>query len=141
MLVARSQGKLKNGYHLVPRLHLLARAFAAATDSAETWEASRTRLDFASYDLDAAEKLTNNDFMLVAMSSVVELDYRDFFDMWGLETSQEARAEVTARAFPSVGRSFFALGPLGHNHGAMSGAPGFPELPIDGVTQWPALAK
>lgn len=40
--------------------------------------------------------------------------------------------------FPVVERAYFALGPLGHNHGALSSATAsFQRLTIDGTTAWP----
>ncbi|HSC89342.1 MAG TPA: ImpA family metalloprotease, partial [Polyangiaceae bacterium] len=138
MLMAKSHGKLENGYHIVPRIHLLDRAYRSATANQEAWDAAKTGLGFASYTLEQAGDIGNNDFMLVAMSFVTGLDYRDFFDMWGLATSTQAKDQVAGFSLPVVERAFFALGPLGHNHGAMSTQHAeFQKITLDGTTAWP----
>ena len=138
MVAARKKNKLANGYHLVPRIHLIDWAFQEAVKSDAAWQAARERIGFGTLARGTAQALGNNDFMLVAMSYATELDYRDFFDMFGVQTSDQARDQVASFGFPSVGRSFFALGVTGHNHGAMSTRVNeFQELPIDGTTPWP----
>jgi len=138
MMMARSKGKLANGYHVVPRIHLLNRAFAAARADMTKWDAARANLGFGSYSLAEATALSRNDYMLVALSYVTGLDYRDFFDMYGLATSAKAKAQVSGFGYPVVERAFFALGSLGHNHGALSTATAsVQKITLDGTTAWP----
>ena len=136
MMSARDAGVLDDGYHVVPRIHLLNRAFDEARDDEAAWNAARAGLGFGSYSFAEATAIARNDYMLVALSFVTGLDYRDFFDMYGLATSAKAKAQVMGEGSPVVPRAFFALGPLGHNQGGLTTAV-VPKITIDGTTPWP----
>lgn len=138
MMMAHSKGKLENGYHLVARLHILDRAFRAATSDETTWAAAKDALGFGSFTLDEAKTISNNDFMGVGICASVELDYRDYFDMFGFELSTKAKTQIEGFGHASVERAYWALDPLGHNHGALSTKTSdFQKITIDGTTAWP----
>jgi hypothetical protein len=138
MLMARHKGMLQNGYHVVPRIHLLDRAVRDALKDADTWSAKRGALGFSSYSLEAAKGISNNDFIAVALSFVSGLDYRDFMDMWGIPVSAAAKAQIGSFGYPAVERAFFALGSVDHAHGALSTRVNdFQKLSIDPAAAWP----
>lgn len=49
---------------------------------------------------------------MIAMSYSTHLDYRDFYQMWGLATTDEAKAQVGSFGYPLVPKSVYvyALG-------------------------------
>ncbi|HEX6243750.1 MAG TPA: ImpA family metalloprotease, partial [Polyangiales bacterium] len=100
MLMARHKQKLSNGYHIVPRVHLVERAFREALKSPDTWNAQRSGLGFGQLSLEQAKVISNNEFMLIAMSFVTGLDYSDFFAMWGLAVGAPAKAQVESYGYP-----------------------------------------
>ena len=138
MAAARYADVLDNGYHIVPRVHILERAFLAARADDVTWMASRDAIGMGAITHAQAESLSDNDFMAIAMSFATGLDYRDFFAMWGVAISAEADAQIAAYASPAVPRAFFALDENSHKEGALTTRlAAYTRLPIDGTTVWP----
>ncbi len=138
MAAARHADVLTDGYLVVPRIHIYARANLAAREDHPEEAAARDDLGLGTYARADAEALTNNDFMALAMSRVTELDYRDFFAMWGIEVTAAASAQIEAWSYPAVERAFFALGPADHVQGAISTRnEDFTRIVIDGTTAWP----
>jgi hypothetical protein len=138
MVVARHENALQNGYHIVPRIHMLDRAVHDALDTDESWTASRTKLGFSQYSRADAQAISNNDFIAVTLAFVTGLDYRDFMAMWGISVSAKAAEQIESYGFPAVARVFFALDPAAHAYGAMSThVQDYARLPVDGSTPWP----
>lgn len=113
LMAAQEAGAVDQGWHLVGRLHLLEREFETANDDDGAWAAAKDGLGFSSFTRQEASALSNNDFLLLAMGSIAQLDYRDWFDLWGLEVSAGADAEMAGRGYPSVARVFYAAEPTG----------------------------
>lgn len=107
MMAAQDQGSLNNGWHLLARLHILLREFQRADDNDEVWAAARDSLGFGQFTRNEARALSNNDWLLIAISVVTERDYRDFLTMWGLSYSDTASAQVAAFGFDAIPKVFY----------------------------------
>ncbi len=129
LMAAQDAGVVQRGWHLVGRLHVHDRTTRAADDDAISWDAAKVGLGFSSFTASEAGALSNNDYLLLAMGSVTGLDYRDWFDLFGLEVSPEAAAQIAGEGYPMVSRSFYALAADGACY-PWEGA----ALPIDGVS-------
>ena len=107
MMHAEENGTLNNGWHLIPRLHILSRNFNDNDDDDAKWNDVRASLGFSSYERSAARLLNNNDWLLIAASFATGLDYRPFFDLMGQAYSSKASAQVGLFGFPPVERAFY----------------------------------
>ncbi|MEI8596462.1 ImpA family metalloprotease [Photobacterium sp. Hal280] len=107
MMHAQDKGKLANGWHLIPRLHLLEKAFADADHDEASWEAKKAALGFSTYTLEDAKRMDNNDWLLIAASYVTGLDYRPYLDLMGLTYSSKANAQLSAFGYAAVDKAFF----------------------------------
>ncbi|QYK13828.1 ImpA family metalloprotease [Shewanella rhizosphaerae] len=132
MIAAQKQGALQNGWHLLARLHILLREFERAQADEASWLAKRDQLGFGSFDLASAKALSNNDFLMIAMSFSTGLDYRDFYQMWGLATSDAAKAQVASFAYPAVPKSIYVYAPGDYCYGLDLQA-----VAVDGEQAWP----
>ncbi|MFT7518624.1 MAG: hypothetical protein ACI9MC_000756 [Kiritimatiellia bacterium] len=108
MMAAQAHGALEEGWMLLPRLHLLQREFVSAQKNDEAWSKARDNLGMSSFTRSEARSLSNNDFLLIAMSYVIERDFQDWFDMWGLQTTAAARAQVLGWELDAVARVYYA---------------------------------
>jgi hypothetical protein len=64
----------------------------------------------------------------------------NYFDMWGIATSDAAKAQVAAYGNAVVPRAVYALGENQHKTGGLSSEfDSVTVLPIDGTTPWPLL--
>ncbi|MCG9711485.1 ImpA family metalloprotease [Shewanella insulae] len=132
MIAAQKQGALQNGWHLLARLHILLREFGRAQADEASWLAKRDQLGFSSFDRASAKALSNNDFLMIAMSFSTGLDYRDFYQMWGLATSDAAKAQVASFAYPAVPKSIYVYAPGDYCYGLDLQA-----VTVDGEHAWP----
>lgn len=138
MAAARHAGVITNGYHLIPRMHDLEWAVDAARVDDATWLARREVLGFGGYARAAIPAMTNADFFAIALCEAAGLDYRDFFAMWGVTLTTEAKAQIGARNYPVVPRAFYAFDENTHTHGGViSAAASVPRIVLDGTTAWP----
>lgn len=107
MMHAESEGKLNNGWHMIPRLHLLEFSFETADNNEEDWDLARNSLGFASYSRDEALAIDRNDWLLISSSFVTGLDFRPFFDLVGQAYSVKASDQVASLNFPKVAKGFY----------------------------------
>lgn len=107
LMAAEEAGVVSNGWHLIGRLHVHERFFRSALN--DGWTTHRDGLGFPSFTSSDAGSLSNNDYLLLAMGAVTGLDYRDWFDLWGLEVSTAASNEIAGFGYASVGRVFYTL--------------------------------
>ena len=107
MMSVQELGKLENGWHLLAREHIVEREFVQAIKSEEAWQTKKSSLGFSSYALDEAKAIDNNDWMLIVASHVSELDFRDYFSMWGIAYSSKAATQVTSFGYNAVPRRYF----------------------------------
>ena len=54
----------------------------------------KASLGFASYSKAEADAISNNDWMVIAVSKVTGMDYRDYFSMWGQAFQCESQCQV-----------------------------------------------
>ncbi|UTA46708.1 ImpA family metalloprotease [Simiduia sp. 21SJ11W-1] len=108
MMGAQAYGELENGWHQWARLHIIERAFGEALRSEALWAESSQGLGFGNYTFAQAQQISNTDFMLVAMSHAGGLDYRNYFTLWGFETSEMAQRQVAHMQHPEMPKVFFA---------------------------------
>lgn len=131
LMAAQARGVVTRGWHLIGRLHIHERLFRAARSDEAAWIAERSGLGFSALTRAQAQAITNNDYLLIALGAVSELDFRDYFHMWGLETTSHARAQIAQEAYPEVERVYYAA--------ASTDACSLwtaREIPIDGASLW-----
>lgn len=137
MAIARHAGVVTNGYHLVPRLHIIERAWLDARGDDTTWLDKRASIGMGTLSAEQARGLTNNEFIAIAASFAMGIDYTDTFDMWGVAIGDDARAQIAALNLPTTDRVFFAITANDHKRGALTtGIQAVHRIPIDGVSQW-----
>jgi len=106
---ARKRNKLDNGNHLIARLHIIERAFNSARANETTWAAAKDQLGFGNYSLAEANAIKTNDWVVIAASRAVGLDYRQLLDMLGARFSDKASAQVASLGYTGdeiVGREY-----------------------------------
>ena len=135
---AQKQGVVEDGWHVLARLHVLERAFNQARRNDEDWVAAKTNLGFESYSRDEANNISNNNWMVIAMSVVTGHDYTDYLDAWGLPISDKARTEVINMGYPKMPIEFFITSERGYceinNNGDFLGKLG---MPVSADMLWP----
>lgn len=107
MMSAQDQGVLEDGWHLLARLHVLYREFRRADDSDESWAAKRDGLGFSQFTRQEAGALNNNDWLSIALSTVLGRDVRNFLNMWGLDVGATAAAQIASFSYPALPMKYF----------------------------------
>ncbi len=108
LMSAQNQGALLSGWNVIPRLHILLREFDVAKNNDSDWLAKRTSLGFSLFSRADANTISNNDFLLVALSYVTERDWRDYFNMWGLPTGAIAQQQVLSFSYRPIDLGVYA---------------------------------
>lgn len=130
MLAAQERGALEDGWMLLPRLHLLSRNFDAARGDDASWAARRQSLGFSTFDRAALDDLSANDWLLITLSHASGLDFRPWFQTYGLETGAAAQAQVQTFGHPALPGVFYAVASFCDD---FSG----PEVLISPTATWP----
>ncbi len=104
MMHVQKLGKLQNGWHLLSRLHILDREIKRVKND---WENKKASIGFDRYSLDEFKSMRKNDWLLVSFSFASGLDFRDYFDMMGIEYSQKASDQVESFAYERVPAKLF----------------------------------
>jgi len=112
---------------------LIEREFNRATVDEPTWLAKRDSLGFSQYSLAQADLVDHNDWLLIALSYVLDRDLRDYLSMWGIPYSATADAQVASLGFTSLPRQYYVGSADGFCYGLDK-----PSLPVDGLQVWPA---
>ena len=72
-------------------------------------------------DMTQARGLSNNEFIAIASSFAMGIDYTDIFDMWGVAIGEKARAQIAALGLVPTERVFFDIDGDDHDaRGALS---------------------
>ncbi|ABV86226.1 ImpA family metalloprotease [Shewanella pealeana] len=132
MVAAQKHSALENGWHLLARLHILLREFERAKGSEELWLQKREQLGFSLFSLDAAKNISNNDFLMVAMSYATKLDYRELYQMWGLTTTPLAKEQLASFNFTVIDRKVYV-----YNPGDYCLSLDLQAVAVDGQQAWP----
>jgi hypothetical protein len=117
---------LDDGWDLFTLLYVQSRLFGCAED----WGADKFKLGFSTYANKPGD-ISGNDFMLIALSWITEMDQRPFFDTWGVVYSDAANNQVASYGFPETENVFY----LPHRESYME--PIKYRLLLDGNTPWP----
>lgn len=134
MMLAQDQGALENGWHVLPRLHILEREFERADNNDDDWLAKRDFLGFSTYTRTEAREISNLDWMVIAVSYVTGMDFREFFTMYGYAPGAKAEAQVAGFSSPAAPRLFYLSTGKGYCEGQGFNAM---SLPVDGSQVWP----
>ncbi|MFC3681000.1 ImpA family metalloprotease [Bacterioplanoides pacificum] len=135
MMAAQQMGKLENGWHLYPRLHIWLRQYWQADSDETRWLAMRNKLGFDSYGFNELADISRNDWLLISLSEITQLDLVNWFNLYGFSTNQKARDQVASKDYDSLGDVFYSADgsdfcrTLQHQ-----------ELPLDGNSSWPDSA-
>lgn len=104
MMHAEKQWKLKDGWHLLARLHILERNIGFVKSD---WENKKNNIWFSNYSLDEFNAITNDDWMLISLSYAVGLDYSEYLKMIWMNYSDKALAQVKSFNYPIVEPALF----------------------------------
>lgn len=127
-----NQGALDDGWQMMPRLNLVTREFLNSNND-DRWAEKADGLGFGDMSRETAFSLSQNDWLLIALSWSAQRDLRDYLDMWGYVYTDTALDQVARLNLPSLQPAYYAIGTREHCFGF-----DFPELPIDGQTSWPS---
>ena len=111
----------KTKSYLIPRLHIIERAWRAAYKNEATWAAASSNIGMGNLTMAEAKGLTNNEFIAIASSFAMDIDYTDIFDMWGVAIGEKARAQIAALGLKIPERVFFDIHGNDHKRGELSG--------------------
>lgn len=132
MMAGQAQGSLTNGWFLLARLHILEREFYTATRNDENWNSMKDDLGFANYTRDAANEMTNNDWMNISLSVALQKDMREFLSMWGLSANPVANEQVAGLSLPKMEKVFYAADGADFCTGLNKSA-----IPVSQTMAWP----
>ncbi len=105
--LAEEHAGLDNGWQIFTLLYLHERLFSHAIADAARWGEMRDALGMSSY-IDAPN-LDGNDFMLLSLSKLLQLDMRPWFDLWGVRYQAQAANQVAAYGYPAAEAVFYHL--------------------------------
>ena len=71
-------------------------------------------------DKTQARGLSNNEFIAIASSFAMDIDYTDIFDMWGVAIGENTRAQIAALGLNTAERVFFDIHGNDHKRGELS---------------------
>ncbi|MGI9303547.1 MAG: ImpA family metalloprotease, partial [Gammaproteobacteria bacterium] len=136
---------IHGSWDIYTKMYLVERIYTDAIGSDAKWAAAAADLGFSIYTRAEAMGLGNgNDFMYITASLIDGRDFADHFEIWGIEISDKAKAQVQANG---VTGSVPTLIYFVENDQAFTTFPNIPgnERPLDGVTAWqpaaPAMAS
>jgi len=113
------------------KVYIAERIFEDASRDEAKWLAVRDRIGFGAYAASEARAISGNDFLYVMVSVIDGSDYADWFAAWGVETSDEARAQVASNGIlsdePVVFRYVGGTLPVARPSGV---------IPLDGRSRW-----
>lgn len=133
MALAENQGVLNDGWYLLSRLHVIDREYTLAIANDATWAAKAAGMGFTGMSRTDALALTNNDWWLITLSHILQMDMTDYLEMWGFDLSASAETHVAGLGLAVAPRLFYALSTTSHCDGLDAVA-----LPVDGTTAWPS---
>jgi hypothetical protein len=99
----------------------------------ELWNDRKGSIGFSDYTRQEAVDITNNDWLLIALSYVAERNMTQYLDMWGFSFSDKAKQQVTALSLSNMPLTYFASSNQGYCLDEFAKTP----LDVDGTTIWP----
>ncbi len=108
-------------------------------DNDTVWDTHKANIGFDSYSFDELKSMRKNDWILVSFSFAVELDFRDYFTMMGIEYSQKAYDQVASFSYTKVPKKYFESTTNGYckSNGTYGKFLDKSMLDIDGKTTYP----
>ncbi|MFQ2509942.1 ImpA family metalloprotease [Aeromonas caviae] len=145
-MVLADGSRLKDGFNIFTLLYLHSRIFGASAANEADWNANKASLGFSLFPFEGhaiyggkrVRDIPGNDFMLVSLSKLTGLDWRNHFDMLGLRYSSLATAQVLANQ--SQGSLPMGMYVLETDMPPVNMTEGLEFLPLsimDGNTLWP----
>lgn len=128
-----NQDAFDDGWKMMPRLNVVTREFQDNNDNTSDWNRNAAGLGFGGMTLDTANSLSQNDWLLIAMSWSAQRDLRAYLEMWGYSYSDMALDHVAGLGLASLSPAYYAIDNNQHCFGL-----DHPEIPMDGVTEWSA---
>ena len=126
---ANQLGSLDHGWQLFTLIYLHDRLLSDALKSDSDWQNEKIKLGFGNYD-SRPTSLSAEDFMLISHSLITDTDQRPFYDMWGIEYSSDASAQVIALGLTNTANKVFYML---DTHCQFTNT----TLPVDGNQTWP----
>ena len=138
--IAENESVFDRGWYALSAFHLVEREYANIESEAE-WIAKSAGLGFGGLAFDDVQRWSNNDWNLAVWSHILERDLTNYFEMWGLSFSDEAKAFVASQGDPAQPLVFYAHSGSSHKLGLSVEA-----IVIDGVSDWsgkvlPSMSK
>ena len=118
---------------MLGRLHLIDREFNRLKSSDELWNTNKQTIGFDSYSRDEANQISNDDWLLIALSYVNERDMRNYLNMWGFNFLDKAKQQVATMSLATMPLTYFASSNQGYCVDEFAKRP----ISVDGVTAWP----
>lgn len=105
--VMRGGETLQNGFSIYTLLYQASRIYYKYASTESDWNLNRDRIGFslfpwsgdATYGGKTVSAIPGNDFMVVTLSYITNLDWRPYFDMFGLHYTTLASEQVDANQF------------------------------------------
>ncbi|CAI1115026.1 ImpA family metalloprotease [Serratia quinivorans] len=142
----RGGEKLENGYNLYTLLYLHSRIFNKYSKSQSDWDSHKFKLGFQDfpynnnpiYDGKTVNQIPGNDFLLVSLSYITDMDWRPYFDLFGLSYTSLASNQVDKNGFSKkVSSGMFVLESEIPGAGISEGLDFLPLSEEDPTTVWP----
>jgi len=132
MMAAQDKGKLINGWHIYPRLHIWLRQYWQADNNEESWNSMRNGLGFNNYAFSELSSISRNDWLLISLSEITQLNLVNWFNMYGFATNEKARQQVASKNHDALEEVFYAA-----NGSNFCTTLEHTKLNVDGTTAWP----
>ena len=132
MMAAQDKGKLINGWHIYPRLHIWLRQYWQADNNEESWNSMRNGLGFNNYAFSELSSISRNDWLLISLSEITQLNLVNWFNMYGFATNEKARQQVASKNHDLLEEVFYAA-----NGSNFCTTLEHTKLNVDGTTAWP----
>jgi hypothetical protein len=95
------------------KMWLHERLYTDAISSQAKWSAERDKLGFSTYSLTEAQSISSIDYMCIVSSYIAGRDYSDFFEMWMMKVSDNAKTQIQANNYPSMQQKAYLYIPQG----------------------------
>ncbi|WOO88656.1 ImpA family metalloprotease [Mollicutes bacterium LVI A0078] len=82
--------------YMYPKMYITSRLMASYDDNDSTWQMYKDKLGFSLYTMEEARAITGNDFMLIQSSYYSDKNLIDYFEGFGIGTSDLAKEQVLA---------------------------------------------
>ena len=114
MALAQNAGPFENGWYMLSDLHIVKRAYDAAVQSDAAWADKASVIGFGGMARTDAASLSNDDWLLIAMSYVLQMNMTDYLSVWGISFSSAAKTFVGSQGYPDAPLLYYAMSSLDH---------------------------